>query len=198
VSLGDALDAKHSGEGSSAPTASIANVRMTIRRLISADAAALQSLRLAALRESPASFSSSYEEECETPLATIEQNLATESGRTTFGAFAGSELVGMVGVGREPERKLVHKGFVRSMYVAPAHRGKGLGRQLLQEALSFASSMKGLRLVTLSVTADNEQAVALYESAGFKAFGREPDALLVNEILHDEMHMVLHFTTRLP
>jgi ribosomal protein S18 acetylase RimI-like enzyme len=167
---------------------------MTIRRLVPADAAALQTLRLAALRESPASFSSSYEEECETPIATIERNLGPEPGRIMFGAFAGPELVGMIGVGREHERKLIHKGFVRSMYVAPSHRGKGLGRQLLQEAMSFASSMNGLRQITLSVTADNEAAVALYESAGFRVFGREPDALLVDDVLHDEMHLVLRIT----
>jgi ribosomal protein S18 acetylase RimI-like enzyme len=189
-SSGDAPTPKSGQACIGAHHAGIAD-RMTIRRLVPADAAALQTLRLAALRESPASFSSSYEEECDTPLAVIEKHLAAGSQRTTFGAFEGSELVGMVGVGREHERKLIHKGFVRSMYVAPAHRGKGLGRQLLQRALSFASSMQGLRQVTLSVTAGNDAAVALYESAGFTVFGREPDALLVGDILHEEMHMVI-------
>ncbi len=42
-----------------------------------------------------------YEEECNTPLAAIEKQLGPESERTTFGAVVGSELVGMVGVGRE-------------------------------------------------------------------------------------------------
>ncbi len=176
----------------------VADVGATLRRLVPADAAAFQSLRLAALRESPAAFSSSYEEERGTRLATIKRHLGPESERTVFGAFAGPELVGMVGVGRERERKLLHKGFVRSMYVAPAHRGKGLGAQLLQAALSFASSMEGLRQLTLSVTADNGAAVALYESAGFRVFGREPDALLVDEVLHDEMHMVYRVTASSP
>lgn len=176
----------------------VADVGITLRRLVPTDAAALQALRLAALRESPAAFSSSYEEERGTPLATIKRHLGPESERTMFGAFAGSELVGMVGVGRERERKLVHKGFVRSMYVAPAHRGKGLGTQLLHVALSFASSMEGLRQVTLSVTADNGAAIALYESAGFKVFGREPDALRVDGILHDETHMVYRVTESSP
>ncbi len=70
--------------------------------------------------------------------------------------------------------------------------------QLLQAALSFASSMEGLRQLTLSVTADNGAAVALYESAGFRVFGREPDALLVDEVLHDEMHMVYRVTASSP
>jgi ribosomal protein S18 acetylase RimI-like enzyme len=163
---------------------------MLIRRLVPSDAVAYQALRLAALRECPSAFSSSYEEECGTPLATIEGHMAPDSGRNRFGVFDGAELVGVVGVGREDARKLRHKAFIRGMYVASAQRGKGGGKQLLEHALAFAASMEGVRQVTLSVTGGNAAAIALYESMGFKVYGREPGAMLVDGVLYDDVQMV--------
>ncbi|MDB5934663.1 MAG: family N-acetyltransferase [Massilia sp.] len=169
---------------------------MLIRRLVPSDAVAFQALRLAALRESPSAFSSSYEEECDTPLSTIEGHMAPGSGRNRFGAFDGAELVGAVGVGREDARKVRHKAFIRGMYVAPGYRGKGVARQLLEEALECAESMPGVRQVTLAVTAGNASALALYESMRFTVYGREPDALLVNGVLYDDLQMMRRFPDR--
>lgn len=163
---------------------------MLIRRLVPADAAAYQRLRLAALRDSPSSFGSSYEEECDTPLATIEARLAPDSGRFLFGAFEDTTLGGMVGVGREPARKARHKAFIRAMYVAPSLRGQGAGRQLCAFALACAAAQDGVRQVTLSVTAGNRAAVDLYTSLGFKVCGQEPDALQVDGVFYDDIHMV--------
>ncbi|MES2320374.1 MAG: GNAT family N-acetyltransferase [Pseudomonadota bacterium] len=160
-----------------------------VRRLVPSGAAAFQALRLAALTECPSAFSSSYEEECGTPLATIEARFAPDSGRHMFGAFDGAVLVGMVGVGRETAPKLRHKAFIRAMYVAPSHRGKGVGRQLLEQALACASSMQGLRQINLDVTAGKAPALALYESLGFAVFGREPSAMLVDGVLHDKLYL---------
>lgn len=162
---------------------------MLIRRLVSSDAAAYQSLRLAALLERPTAFSSSHEEECDTPLATIAAHMAPDSGRNRFGAFDGDKLVGMIGVGREDAPKLRHKGFIRGMYVAGSHRGHGIGRRLVEHALDFAAGMNGLHHVTLTVTGGNAAALALYESVGFKVFGCEPAAMLVDGVLYDEVQM---------
>ena len=115
---------------------------MHIRRLVPSDVAAFQALRLTALREQPAAFGSSFEEECVTPIATIEGRLQPDSERKMFGAFEGGALVGIVGVGREAAVKLRHKGFIRAMYVAKEQRGKGLGRALMEHALAFAATRR--------------------------------------------------------
>jgi RimJ/RimL family protein N-acetyltransferase len=107
-----------------------------------------------------------------------------------FGAFSETELVGTVGFGREGARKLAHKGFIRGMYVSAAFRNQGIGRQLVSHALQHAASLSGLRQVTLTVTASNLAAIALYEKMGFTSFGLEPSALLVNGEFHDEIYMV--------
>ncbi len=159
---------------------------MLIRRLLPTDALAFQTLRLAALRDAPTAFSSSHEDECDTPLATIESNLAQ---RNLFGAFEGNVLAGMVGVGRESAPKLRHKGYIRAMYVAGEHRGKGAGRQLFEHALVFAASLEGLRQLSLVVTAGNAPAIGLYESMGFSIYGTEPCALFADGVFHDNVLM---------
>jgi RimJ/RimL family protein N-acetyltransferase len=163
---------------------------MLIRRLIASDAAPFQALRLLALRESPTAFGSSHEEEYATPLSIIEGYLAPDSGRNMFGAFVDGELIGMVAIGREAGHKSRHKGYIRAMYVGAPQRGMGAGKKLLEQALAFAATLNGLHHITLTVTADNASAIAMYQSAGFKVFGHEPGGLLVEDVLYDVTHMV--------
>jgi ribosomal protein S18 acetylase RimI-like enzyme len=163
---------------------------MLIRRLTPSDAAAFQALRLRGLQESPTAFSSSYEEECDRPLEVVAAKIAPEAGRAVFGAHDGDELVGLIGVGIDGGRKLAHKRIIWGMYVAPSHRGCGIGSHLMQQALEFAATIPGVRQVTLGVNAENTAARRLYESAGFEIYGLEPAALLVDGELHDEMWMI--------
>ena len=65
-----------------------------------------------------------------------------------------------------------------------------MGGRLLAHALARAASMPGVRQINLGVNAANAEAVALYEAAGFTAFGVERGFMLVDGRLHDEIHMV--------
>jgi RimJ/RimL family protein N-acetyltransferase len=96
----------------------------------------------------------------------------------------------VIGVGVDGGRKLAHKRIIWGMYVAPAHRGHGIGTRLMLRALEFAATVPGVRHVTLGVNAANVAARKLYESAGFESYGIEPDAILVDGELHDEMWMI--------
>ena len=170
------------------------NPAPTIRRLVPSDAAAYQQLRLMALAESPTAFGSSVEAESGLPLSLIASQMETHSGRQRFGAFDGERLVGLVGVGRESALKTRHKGYIGGVYVRPDQRGKGLGRQLMQAALAGAATMEGVRQLSLNVTANNTSAIALYASLGFTAYGREPNALLVDQVMYDNVLMVYQVT----
>lgn len=68
-------------------------------------------------------------------------------------------------------------GYVHLFYVAPAHRGRGLGRVLHQHAAAVLTA-HGARLMRLSVGTRNEAAIAFYRAAGWRRVGprahREP------------------------
>ena len=55
---------------------------------------------------------------------------------------------------------------VKSMYVAPAHRGAGLAGRLLDELHALAA-VRGCRATRLDTSAYLTAAVALYRSAGY-------------------------------
>jgi GNAT superfamily N-acetyltransferase len=58
-------------------------------------------------------------------------------------------------------------GMIQNVGVVPGHRGLGLGRCLVDQALA-GFRMQGLRRVGLEVTVDNARAVRLYQRMGFR------------------------------
>ncbi len=166
---------------------------MDIRKLGADDAEAFRMVRLQALGEYPAYFSSSLEEESGVSAEDIRQRWARSNLDTQFvaGAFVEGELVGIIGFYRESKQKLRHKGQIWGMYVKPALQQGGIGWQLLQFALGEARRMPGLQQVHLTVVRSNTAAKRLYEKAGFCAYGVEQDALQVDGQWYDEELMAL-------
>ena len=60
-----------------------------------------------------------------------------------------------------------HRGWVYYLGVYPAHREKGLGRQLMQ-AIEEKLLAKGCPKINLMIRTDNLGAVRFYESIGYK------------------------------
>jgi ribosomal protein S18 acetylase RimI-like enzyme len=60
------------------------------------------------------------------------------------------------------------------MWLAAAHRGRGLGRRLLDAAIEAAAE-RGARKIELEVFSDNAPAIGLYRSAGFGIEDVKPD-----------------------
>lgn len=65
---------------------------------------------------------------------------------------------------------LADEADLQTISVAPGHRGRGLGRLLL-ERLVGAAAGAGARRMHLEVRADNGPALALYESTGWQRCG---------------------------
>ena len=63
---------------------------------------------------------------------------------------------------------------LRKMYLHRSHRGKGLGKSLLDCALAEARKL-GFKRITLETASVLKEAIALYESYGFAEY--EPDHL---------------------
>lgn len=159
----------------------------SVRQLTLHDAADYQRLRLLGLQESPAAFSSSYEQEAGRTMDEIAArvNSAPDGSRCVFGAFVDDQLVGLVAVIRPPQEKLRHSAELAGMYVAPEFRQCGLGQALLAVALEHARSLAGVRQIRLGVNAANKAAIALYQSVGFTRYGTEPEALFIDGCYYD-------------
>ncbi|MCD6077722.1 MAG: family N-acetyltransferase [Ramlibacter sp.] len=161
---------------------------MLVRMLGPADATLVRSLRLRALREHPDAFTSSYEQDRDLPVEATAQRL---SAHPFWGAYHHAELCGFVGLERELRPKSRHKATVMGMYVAPEAGGHGVGRRLL-DALIAHARMNGVESLVLTVTDGNERAQRLYEAAGFRSFGIEPDAIRVAGRPYAKNHMHLN------
>lgn len=85
---------------------------------------------------------------------------------STFVAVAAGEVIGSVHLDRS------RFGFCEvAMAVAREWRGRGVGTELLETAISWARA-QGSHKVCLSVFAHNEAAIALYRKVGFVEEGR--------------------------
>ena len=164
---------------------------MEIRFLTAEDAEEWSRLRLEALQQDPAAFSSSVEEHQALPLEEVTKRLSGNRDSFVVGAFEEGRLFGIAGFHRETGPKTRHKGRVWGVYVTAAQRGKGAGRSMMHALLDRAAGLSGVEQVLLSVTSSQVAALALYRSLGFKIFGTEPRALNLGGQYVDEHYLVL-------
>ena len=150
-----------------------------IRKIERTDAQEFQRLRLFALQTNSTSFGSSFEEEIKKTLEQFENFIEPSSERVFWGAFENDKLYGMVGLGREDGVKTEHKGFIRSMFVDPSVRNRGVASGLIGAAISYSESAIKLEHLTLAVTSTNVEAINLYKKFGFIEYGIEPNALKI-------------------
>lgn len=162
-----------------------------IRLLHDEDAEAYVELRREALCDAPLAFASSPDDDLVSDLGTLREQLRRAPDSVIFGAFH-DRLVGAAGLYRDRHRKSSHKAHLWGMYVTPAHRHQGIASQLLRAVLRHAESMPGVSWVHLSVSTAAPEAQRLYESAGFRTWGTEPEALRHDGQAVSELHMALH------
>jgi ribosomal protein S18 acetylase RimI-like enzyme len=163
---------------------------MTIRLLEAADVESFRALRLTMLRDAASAFGASPEDEASLGPREWAGRIGPDENTAVFGAYLNGTLVGSACLFRQRLLKMRHKALIWGVYVGREARGLGIGRQLMQAAIDHAGHMPALRQVTLSVTASNIQALALYRSLGFVEYGHEPDALWVDGQWYEEKQMV--------
>jgi ribosomal protein S18 acetylase RimI-like enzyme len=88
-------------------------------------------------------------------------------GVVRYKALWDGELVGFAAGERE---RLKHTGWIATICVHPGYRGRGIGRALL-ERIEEGMNMPRVRL---SVRESNEDAIRMYEHAGYARVGRWP------------------------
>lgn len=160
-----------------------------IRPVAVEEASTLWDLRLEALRTVPEAFGSSYEEALETQPEAVRAKIEETDNQFVLGAYADGQIVGMAGFLRETARKTRHKGFIWGVYVKADYRKHGAGRALIEGIIERAHRMDGLEQIQLTVVTKNTGARNLYESLGFRSYGLERNALIVNGVRYDEEWM---------
>jgi ribosomal protein S18 acetylase RimI-like enzyme len=133
-------------------------------------------LRLRALADSPDAFGSTLARESafadELWRERIERGARSPSDLPLV-ARIGTDMVGMAwGRLEEADPGDVH---VYQVWVAPEHRGRGVGQALLDAIIAWARSV-GARRISLDATCGNTAAMRLYTRAGFLPVG-DPEPL---------------------
>jgi ribosomal protein S18 acetylase RimI-like enzyme len=164
--------------------------RWLVRRLIAADAAAYQTLRLEGIAQHPFQFRIATEDEIGLPLETVGERIERAF---VAGGFDAESLVGVGGLTRFEGTKLRHRALLWGMYVREGARGHGLADELMRVLLAEART-QGIEQVVLTVAAANDRARRVYERWGFSVYGIEPRAIKVSHGYLDEALMVCPLT----
>ena len=162
-----------------------------IRPLREHDLDTYVALRLRSLRECPLAFSASAEDDAAASRESLLSSLQRAPAWMLFGAFEGSTLAGAAGLMRARHAKAAHRMHLWGMYVAPEHRRRGFGAQLLEAAIAHARVLAGVAWIDLSVTSAAVAARDIYTRAGFTTWGTTTDALRYDGRAADEHHMTL-------
>lgn len=111
-------------------------------------------------------------------------------GNSHFVALDQGEVIGWCDVCRSDERGSEHVGSL-GMGLVPGHRGRGIGRLLLDATIAHAATR--FRRVELDVYESNHRAIALYRAAGFDHEGTRRAAILLGEDYRDILMMARIF-----
>jgi ribosomal protein S18 acetylase RimI-like enzyme len=104
-------------------------------------------------------------------------------------AAMADEVVGWADITPSDIPECAHRGTL-GMGVVAAHRGKGLGSQMLRTCIDHAARI-GLAKVELTVYTSNVQAVSLYRQFGFTQTGLVRDYRRIDGLTQDALMMEL-------
>jgi RimJ/RimL family protein N-acetyltransferase len=121
--------------------------------------------------------------------AAFVRGLLAGAGVQVVAVDEAERVVGWCDIARGERPGVEHAGHL-GMALVKEHRGRGLGRRLMEAALAAAKS-QGLERVELEVFASNAAAVTLYRKLGFREEGRKLKALKRDGAYDDLLVMAL-------
>jgi ribosomal protein S18 acetylase RimI-like enzyme len=145
---------------------------MRIQTVQRSDWREYQQIRLAALKESPSAFASTWQEEALLPPSQWKERAQrSQDGQTQTIVAAVDEAgrwVGLAGGYRPGDREA--DAELISMWVVPECRGRRIGPQLVRAVVAWAKGHEA-GTIGLWVNEANQPAISLYEKEGFRRTG---------------------------
>ncbi|MCU4577957.1 GNAT family N-acetyltransferase [Acinetobacter courvalinii] len=143
-------------------------------------------IRLSALAKAPEMFGSTYDVEIVKPLSFFQSCL---SNSTIFGVYHKDRIIGLAALIQESGIKLAHKAVLSSVFIEPEFQSQGIATALLRAVIAYSQAQ--VEQVLLTVAADNQSAIKLYQKMGFEMYEVEKKALKNNNEYTDELLMKL-------
>jgi len=162
----------------------------TIRLFHAAEWREYREVRLRALEDSPDAFGSTYEDSVRYPDEHWMERLRRARSETDYpmAAIVDGTIAGIAWARIEsPEYRAAH---LYQMWVDPMYRGRGIGRALMESAISWARRQNADRMI-LEVTCGDRPARRLYEAFGFTPIGAPEPVRPGSELLEQSMELRL-------
>lgn len=140
---------------------------MTVRELRPDEWREARELRLQALADTPTAFLRTLAEEQGLEDEVWRDRAAPSERHASFVCEADGKLLGTATGVIDPDDG---ETYLVAMWVAPSHRRRGLGIELVERVCEWAAS-RGAGRVTLEVNERLEPAIRLYSRAGFRPTG---------------------------
>ena len=128
-------------------------------------------VRLCALEDSPGAFGSTYARESQFADSEWMQRVERWNGETGTGILAMDAGTACGIAGSFLDQNDLTRAHLISMWTAPTHRQRGIGRLLVNKVLDWARG-RNARVLQLMVTSNNVRAIHFYQRLGFTQTGR--------------------------
>ena len=138
-----------------------------VRRICVGEFEVYRTVRLAALKDAPEAFQTTYAEadkRTDENWRAQADNNARSDDQALFLALEDGGVVGLAGVYRSPDEP--GTGELCQVWVAPEHRGSGLSQVLVESVLAWAAD-QGFDGVLATIRGGNERAVRFLPYARF-------------------------------
>lgn len=165
-----------------------------IFKLKSEDIPEYVALRQRMLADTPWSFSADPANDRASNIDHLQSQI-TDPDFVLFGAKTENALVGSTGFMHQKNPKFRHRATIWGVYVAPEARGNGFGYAMISQAILEAKTRE-IEFLDLGVSSNAPFAISLYESLGFKTWGREPETTQIGNERYDELYMTLRLQAR--
>lgn len=144
---------------------------MIVRKLEINDWEVFKKIRLEALELEPQAFGDSYSVLTKKKENYWKKELSNRK-QVWYGAFDNDLIVGIGSIKFVKKLKFDHIAHLSGIYVQKEHRGQGVGKLLFKTRIEEAFKNPYIRKIKLIVNLNQENAIGLYKSFGFKVVGK--------------------------